>query len=64
MLMGEMMEIGMLEFVKFGATTVQNLVCFVHQNVLQRIVMFHKHNMKKTMNSSIVGVLRQMIQTK
>jgi len=61
---GGMMEVGMLEFVKYGATIVKNQVCLTHQNVLQRIAMLHKHNMKKTMNSSLVGLLHQMIQTK
>jgi hypothetical protein len=55
-----MMKVGMLEFVKYGATTVKNLT---HQNVLEHITMFHKHKMKKTMNSSLAGVLCQMIQT-
>ncbi len=60
---GEMMEVGMLEFVKYGVTEMKNQMCLTHQNVLEFMAMFHKHKMKKTMNSSIVRVLGQMIQT-
>jgi hypothetical protein len=59
---GEMMEVGMLEFVKYGVITMKNKVCLTHQNVLECVAMFHKHKMKKMMNSSLAGVLRQMIQ--
>jgi hypothetical protein len=45
-----MMKVGMSEFIKYRATTVKNRVCLTHQNVLERITMFHKHKMKKTMN--------------
>ncbi len=31
---GKMMEVGMLEFVKYGATTMKNWMCFTHKNVL------------------------------
>jgi hypothetical protein len=60
---GRIMKVGMLEFVKNGATTVKNWMCLTHQNVLERATMFHKHKMKKTMNSSLAQVLCQMIQT-
>jgi hypothetical protein len=59
---GEMMEVGMLEFVKYGATLVKNRVYFTHQNVLGYAIMFHKHKMKKLTNSSLARVLCQMIQ--
>jgi hypothetical protein len=62
MLVGEMMKVGMLQFVKYGATIVKNRMCLTHQNVLEHTTMFHKHKMKKTMNSSLAGVLHQMIQ--
>ncbi len=57
---GEMMEVGMLEFVKYGIIEMKNQMCLTHQNVLESVAMFHKQKMKKTMNSSIVGVLGQM----
>ncbi len=57
-----MMEVSMLEFFKHGATIVKNQVYFTHQNVLDYATMFHKHKMKKTMNSSLARVLCQMIQ--
>jgi hypothetical protein len=59
---GEMMEVGMLEFVKYGATVMKNRVYLTHQNVFDYATMFHKHKMKKTMNSSLARVLCQMIQ--
>ncbi len=57
-----MMKVGMLQFVKYGVTIVKNRMCLTHQNVLEHTTMFHKHKMKKTMNSSLTGVLHQMIQ--
>jgi len=59
---GRMMEVGVLEFVKYEATTVKNWMWLTHQNVLECATMFHKHKMKKTMNSSLARVLHQMIQ--
>ncbi len=52
----------MLEFVKYGATLVKNRMFLTHQNVLDCATMFHKHKMKKMMNSSLARVLCQMIQ--
>jgi hypothetical protein len=43
--------------------TLKNQVSFTHQNVLECVAMFHKHKMKKMMNSSLARVLHQMIQT-
>ncbi len=60
---GEMMEVSMLEFVKYWIIMLKNQVCFTHQNVLDSVTMFHKHKMKNTVNSSLVSVLHQMIQT-
>jgi hypothetical protein len=60
---GEMMEVSMLEFVKYRIVMLKNQVYFTHQNVLDSVTMFHKHKMKNTVNSSLVSVLCQMIQT-
>jgi hypothetical protein len=37
---GEMMEVGMLEFVKYKATTLKNRACLTHQNVLEHVTKF------------------------
>jgi len=39
-----------------------NGVCLIFENVLEHTTMFHKHKMKKTMNSSLARVLHQMIK--
>jgi hypothetical protein len=42
----EMMEVGMSKFVKYGAMIVSNSVQLTHQNALECVTMFNKHQMK------------------
>ncbi len=41
----------------------KNQMCIIHQNVLERAIMFYKHQMKRRMDSFLVGVLWKTIQT-
>jgi hypothetical protein len=41
----------------------KNRMCITHQNVLECAIMFFEHQMKRRMNSFLVGVIWKMIQT-
>jgi hypothetical protein len=56
---GIRMGVGMLEFVKYRTIVVKNQV----SHISKCFEMFHKHKMKKTMNSYLAGVLHQMNET-
>jgi hypothetical protein len=46
-MLGEMMEVGMLNFVKHRAMTMENWVCFTYHNVLECVTMLDENKMKK-----------------
>jgi hypothetical protein len=53
----------MSKFVKYGVITMKNQMCTItHQNVLEHAIMFYEHQMKRRMNSFLVGVLWKTIQ--
>jgi hypothetical protein len=58
-----MMDIGMLNFVKHKAMTMENWVCFTYHNVLECVTILDENKMKKRLDSSLVEVLMHIIQT-
>jgi hypothetical protein len=46
-MLGDMMEVGMLNFVKHRAMTMENWVCFTYHNVLDCVTMLDENKMKK-----------------
>ncbi len=56
------MEVGMLNFVKCKAMTMENWVCFTHHNVLECVTMLDDNKMKR-LNPSLVEVLMHIIET-